>query len=330
MNRKLKLIYFADGPWAHNAFDRIQSDPSFSIKMVLLRFDSSDEVLRKKADNAGIEVLCPENVNDSRFIESLECVGADLGVSMSYNQIIKKELLDVFPNGVINCHAGKLPHYRGRNVLNWALINDEKEIGVTCHYIDEGIDTGDIILQKTFPVTDEDDYGTVLEKAFEVCPSVLVESMRMINDGIATPEPQPNRGSYFIERRNGDEFIDWNWPSRQIFNFVRAITEPGPCARSWINIDDEYKLIIIKRAKQVQEAVEYNCVTGAIVGKSEEANPLVKTGDTIVEITEYEIKNNPSKKLKIGDRLGLNHNLMMLNHKERALDAELSKKLNSL
>lgn len=327
-NRNMNIIYFADGPWAHNAFDRIQSDPAFTILKVLLRYDSSDEVLRKKAEGAGIDILCPQNVNDPPFVETLKKFGADLGVSMSYNQIIKRNLMEIFPKGVINCHAGKLPHYRGRNVLNWALINDEKEIGVTCHYIDEGIDTGDIILQETFPVTDEDDYGTVLDKAFNLCPVVLTETMHLIRSDNVDATPQPKQGSYFIERRNGDEFIDWNWTSRQVFNFVRAITDPGPFARSWIHIDEKYKVILIKRVRLVEEAVEYNCIPGGIVGKSENNHPLIKTGDTMVEIVDYEIQGSPERKLKIGDRLGLNHNLMMLHNKERVHHAEFSEKLN--
>lgn len=326
----MKIIYFADGPWAHNAFDRIQTDPAFTISKVLLRFDSSDEVLRRKAEDAGIGVLSPKNVNAPEFVDELKKLGADLGVSMSYNQIIKPNLMEIFPKGVINCHAGKLPCYRGRNVLNWALINGEKEIGVTCHYVDEGIDTGDIILQKTFSVTDDDDYGTVLNKAFDLCPSVLLESMHYIKNDKVDAHPQPKHGSYFIERKNGDEFINWNWGSRQIFNFVRAITQPGPFARSWLYTNEDYQLILIKRVRLIDDAVEYHCIPGGIVGKSNRNNPLIKTGDTILEILDYEIQNSPNKKIKIGDRLGLNTNLMMLKQKERVQDEKLSEKLNSL
>ena len=70
--------------------------------------------------------------------------------------------------GAINCHAGKLPDYRGRNILNWALINDEKEFGITVHFIDEGIDTGDIILQESFEIKDSDNYKSLLDLAINV------------------------------------------------------------------------------------------------------------------------------------------------------------------
>ena len=77
---------------------------------------------------------------------------------MSFDQIFKEEIINIPPLKIINCHAGKLPFYRGRNILNWALINDEKEFGITVHYVDFGIDTGDSILQKNYEITDDDDY----------------------------------------------------------------------------------------------------------------------------------------------------------------------------
>ena len=84
---------------------------------------------------------------------------------MSFNQIFKQSIISLPELGIISCHAGKLLLYRGRNVLNWVLINDEKEFGITVHYIDEGIDTGDIIIQKSFQIKDTDTYKSLLEKA---------------------------------------------------------------------------------------------------------------------------------------------------------------------
>jgi len=311
----MKIIYFADGPWAHLAFDRIIEN-DIEIALMILRYETRDEILKEKAKEHDIECTWVENVNDPEYLKKLHSIGADLGVSMSFNQIFKKDLIELFPSGLINCHAGKLPYYRGRNVLNWALINGEKEIGVTCHYIDEGIDSGDIIHQQTFPVTEQDDYGTVLNKAFKVCSDVLIRSMELIRNDEVDPVPQPATGTYFIGRQKGDEFIDWTWTSERIFNFVRAITDPGPYARSWIEIDEEYYLIYIKRVSMIQSTIPYISVEGGIAGKSKKGNPLVKTGDTLLEITGYEIVHPEKKKLRTGDRLGLNNNLRLLKFKE--------------
>ena len=88
---------------------------------------------------------------------------------MSFNQIFDKELINIPPLGTINCHASKLPFYIGRINLNWILINDEKEFGITLHYLD----TGDIILQKTYSISDHDNYKTLLGLSFKECPVVL-------------------------------------------------------------------------------------------------------------------------------------------------------------
>ncbi|MDR1522244.1 MAG: hypothetical protein LBS28_05280 [Streptococcaceae bacterium] len=85
-------------------------------------------------------------MNSKEVINLLKKYNADLFISMSFNQIFKSEIINLPRLKTINCHAGKLPFYRSRNILNWVLINDEKEFGITVHYVDEGIDTGDIIL----------------------------------------------------------------------------------------------------------------------------------------------------------------------------------------
>ena len=153
----------------------------------------------------------------------------------------------------INCHAGKLPFYRGRNILNWALINDEKEFGITVHYLDEGIDTGDIILQDVYPITDEDDYGTLLTRAYDGCADVLYRAIKMIQNDEVKPIKQNDIdpiGIYCGMRQPGDEISNWSQSSREIFNFIRALSSPGPQATSWIN----GRLIQINKAKMISGA----------------------------------------------------------------------------
>ena len=114
---------------------------------------------------------------------------------MSFNQIFKTEIINLPKLKTINCHAGKLPFYRGRNILNWALINDEKEFGITVHYIDEGIDTGDIVLQRTYPISDEDNYSTLLQVSYVECANILYDAIVMFKkenvDGIKQKDIHP-------------------------------------------------------------------------------------------------------------------------------------------
>ena len=121
-----------------------------------------------------------DSVNSKASLNKIKSFNCDLLVSMSFNQIFREDLINLTPIGIINCHAGKLPFYRGRNILNWALINDEKEFGITVHFVDTGIDTGDIILQKTFPISDKDSYKTLLNTSYSACGDILFEALVQI------------------------------------------------------------------------------------------------------------------------------------------------------
>ena len=146
----INIGYFGDGPWAHEAFRKLIADDSLKIKFVTVRFDSRDPQLIALADEYGIPVELSENINSDEFLQRIENYKVDLFVSMSFNQIFRTRTINYPLLRTINCHAGKLPYYRGRNILNWALINDESEFGITVHYVDTGIDTGDIILQEIY------------------------------------------------------------------------------------------------------------------------------------------------------------------------------------
>lgn len=295
--KKINIGYFADGPWAHNAFNILNCDERFKIAFICVRYNSDDFILKKYAEENKIPLLRHQNVNSMEFLGSIEKFKCDIFVSMSFNQILKKNFIEFPPLKTINCHAGKLPFYRGRNILNWALINDEKEFGITVHYVDEGIDTGDIILQKTYLISDEDDYSSLLSLAYKECAIVLYEALVTIYDDKVQLKKQHlihPIGFYCIQRKEGDEIINWNSRSREIFNFIRAICKPGPMARSRI-LDNEIK---INKVELINNAPEYKLISGAVVGKDDEFF-FVKTKDTLIKVVEYEYDG----KIKIGDRL---------------------------
>lgn len=296
----MRIGYFGDGPWAHKAFQKLMQDETIEIVFVMVRYDKRDAVLMEMAKEYQIPLELSENVNSAGFIEKVKAYHADLFVSMSFNQIFKKELIELPPYRTINCHAGKLPFYRGRNILNWALINDEKEFGITVHYMDEGIDTGDIILQKVYPITDEDDYHTLLNRAYIGCAEVLYEAVKAIQNHTVSLIHQKDIdavGMYCGMRQPGDEIIDWSLSSRRLFNFVRALCTPGPQATSWLN----GKKISINKVRMVPGAHEYINTPGQILGKTERGF-YVKTGDTMLEVVEYTYDG----KVRVGDRLRAN------------------------
>lgn len=292
---KLKIGYFADGPWSHKAFDKIVVNPNFDIRFIVPRIGSKDTTLEEYAKHYKIPYIKDVKINTDSFIEIARSFDCDLFVSMSFNQIFKERLINLPPLKTINCHAGKLPYYRGRNVINWAIINNESEIGITVHYVDEGIDTGDIIKQRLFPITIDDTYKTVLEIAYEECSNILYDVLLDFQAGeIATIKQSEIHpvGFYCGARGIGDEIINWSESSLEIYNFIRAICLPGPMATTKRGND----VVKINTAKLVKESPVYKGIPGQVVGR-EKQNYIVKTKDTVLEIES----NIP---LKIGDRLG--------------------------
>ncbi len=295
---KIKIGYFADGPWSHRAFEKLIEDSSIEILFIVPRSDTKDNTLKNLSLEYNIDYLYPVNINSMEFIELVKSYKADLFVSMSFNQIFKSEILGIPEYGVINCHAGRLPFYRGRNILNWALINDEKNFGITVHYIDEGIDTGDTINQKIYPITDDDDYDSLLKVAYVECATILFETILQIKNGIALRLPQSTIhpvGFYCGRRGPGDEIINWNQSTREIFNFIRAICNPGPKATSYLN----NSIISINKSKIIDMAPIYKGTCGQILAKTDKGF-LVKTADSFIEILEIDSEI----RLKVGDILG--------------------------
>jgi methionyl-tRNA formyltransferase len=294
---KLKIGYFADGPWSHEALRRLLLDDTVQIMFICARSDAPDEILKAQAEKNGLDFITHANINSEDFLAWVRDYDCELFVSMSFNQIFKRALINLPPLKTINCHAGKLPFYRGRNILNWALINDEIEFGITVHYLDEGIDTGDIISQHCYQISDDDDYSTLLERAYEACATNLYQAIKDIQGGTLEILAQKNTdqlGFYCVARRNGDERLDWNQKSRDVFNFTRAICHPGPKARTSFKGFE----IKVNKVQYLPTARTYKGIPGSIVGVEPNAF-YVKTLDSFVKVTEWEGYPKP----RIGDRL---------------------------
>lgn len=302
----MKVGYFADGPWSHQAIELISNTDDLEIVFIVPRFDTQDPVLRSWAERLGVPFLPCKNVNSSEFLEDIVQYGADIFVSMSFNQILKKQIIELPELGFINCHAGALPFYRGRNPLNWVLINGESSFGITVHYVDEGIDTGDIIEQRLYPISSRDTYGSLLNKAIFECANVLYSAIVKIIRGDLSRCKQSDIhpvGTYFGRRGPGDEVIDFNWPAKRLFDFVRAISQPGPLARCFIG-EVEYS---VAECMLIDKAPAYISTVGEVVGRSPDGI-TVKVGDSTILITSMaEVENDVCQeafvpKFKIGTR----------------------------
>jgi methionyl-tRNA formyltransferase len=299
----LRVVLLGDGAWATRTLERLQSS-AHQVAGVVLRATPSEPSLAEATIAARVPMLAPERINASDTVLAIREMAPDVLLSVAYNQILREPVRAVAPHGALNIHAGKLPFYRGRNILNWALINGETEIGVTAHFMDDGIDTGDIVLQRILPVGWTDTYGDLLDRVVALVPDLAVEALDRLASGTAELTVQRHQpGTYFGGRTEGDEWLDWSEDSVTLHNKIRAITHPGPGARTEL----DGRQVTIWRAYFDPAWPRYRAIPGQVVGHTAEG-VLVKTGDSTIRIESIAVENGPetAPRWPVGTRLAVN------------------------
>lgn len=224
----------------------------------------------------GLPLLQPRRLREPGVYEWVKELAPDLLVLVFVTDFVPREIIDLAPLGGINFHPSLLPKYRGGNAMAWAIICGEKETGVTFHYIDEGVDTGDIILQESAPIEDSDTtISLYFNKLYPIGVRLAAEAVRLIREGRAPRIPQDSRlASYQPVLKEKDTVIDWRQTARNIYNLVRGAI-PFPGAGTAFRGE---KLVVLE-AQLPEEGPE---VTGTGPGKVVEVVPgqglIVTTG----------------------------------------------------
>lgn len=189
-----------------------------------------NESVAELAADHSIPVLT-RNRADEEVGTAIAAADADLMVVSNWRTWLPPAVFSIPRLGTLNVHDALLPAYAGFAPLNWALINDEREVGVTAHLMDAEFDAGDIVLQRSTPVTDEDTVVDLFDRTLAMFGPITVDALALIASGAARPAPQDRRAaSYFHRRSEEDNRIDWAWPARDVFNLVRAQVDPYPNA----------------------------------------------------------------------------------------------------
>jgi len=296
----MRCVIWGDGPWAAQALGDL-ADHGHPVAGAVIRHASAESALRDGARARGIDVIQPPDANADDVRSWVTALRPDLSISIQYDQIIRRPLRAAAPAGFINVHPGKLPWYRGRSTVNWAIVNGESEVGVTVHLMDDGVDTGDILLQDTVPIEWPDTYASMLEKLQAVVPKLVVQAVDGLAHGTMVPRPQTGLGSYFSVRRSGDEAIDWAASSLQVYNLIRAVSPPGPGARTGL----DGRALTVWSARYEPDWPRYRSVPGEVVGRDADG-VRVKTGDSTIVLTALSYADNPaagSVRLPVGSRL---------------------------
>ncbi len=256
------------------------------------------------SDTAGLHAVRTyeiDNINAPQTVELIRSLRPDVILVFGWSQIVSKEILRIPPLGCIGTHPALLPLNRGRHPIVWALVDGLTDSGLTFFYLDEKADSGDILWQKAFPITLEDDAGSVYRKIEALASEAIRKLLPQLESGTAPRTPQDHtRATYRRKRTEEDGEIDWSTPSMGIHNLIRALTRPYVGAHTYI---DGTRVFIwqarLPAGPGPQEALSLG--PGTIFNRTE-AGIDVRTGDGNLLIAEYESEN--SVPLVVGARLG--------------------------
>ena len=177
-----------------------------------------------------LPVFQPNSLKSPQVAAQIADLNPDLIVVVAYGQILPAQILEIPPLGCVNVHGSLLPKYRGAAPIQWAMINGEKETGVTTIYMDAGLDTGDIILSRTMPITPQITGGELWTALSHLGADCLKETLDLIARGEAPRTPQDhNEASYAPKLTKADGQIDFNQPAEAVLNRIRGVT-PWPGA----------------------------------------------------------------------------------------------------
>jgi methionyl-tRNA formyltransferase len=248
------------------------------------------------AEKNGIPVLQPQKVRAPEFIEILKGMNPDLIVVVAFGQILPKALLDIPKYGCINVHASLLPRYRGAAPLNWCIINGETETGVTTMLMDEGLDTGAMLLKKVTPIDPEEDTRSLHDRLSALGADTLSETLDMLAAGGLNPVKQDDSLSCYapmLKKEHG--LIDWNREPAAIKNMVRGMS-PWPCAFTWL----DGKLVKIFKVRVDTPKGREAAAPGTVLSAGKEGIEVACDGGVII-IDELQLEGR--KRLSAGDFL---------------------------
>ena len=265
--------------------------------------------VKEFAIEKNIPVLQPEKISNIK--EILENLNPDLFCVVAYGKILPKEILKIPKIGSINVHASLLPKYRGAAPIQWAVINGEKTTGVTTMYMDEGMDTGDIILKKEVEIGKDETTGELWDRLSKIGGNLLVETVEKIEKGIAPRKPQGTNFTMAPMLNKEMAKIDWeNKTAEEIKNLVRGLN-PTMGAYSKLNgkkikIWKTDNLEISEFMEQYPEfknhiSIFNNITGGTIIHLNQKEGLYVKAKNSVLLIKEVQAEN--SKKMPVQDFL---------------------------
>ncbi len=258
---KLRIVFMGTPEFAVPSLNKLY-EAGYDIAGVITAPDKpagrgmklSESAVKKYALEKNLKILQPAKLKDPGFIKELEALKADVQVVVAF-RMLPEAVWNMPPLGTINLHGSLLPQYRGAAPINWAIINGEKETGVTTFKLKHEIDTGDILLQQKIKIEEDETAGSLHDKMMDVGADLLLQTINQLEQGTIKEVPQnspftidhsppPLAPKIFTEMCE----INWNKNVKDIYNFIRGLS-PYPAAFTYLN---GKKLKIFSAGKEVE------------------------------------------------------------------------------
>jgi methionyl-tRNA formyltransferase len=275
------LIFFGTPGFAVPSLDALL-DAGEEVSLVVTQPDKvkgrghvlSSPPVKERALSAGIRVLQPPTMRDEAFMGELRSIRPEFIIVVAFGRILPVEILSIPRGGCINVHASLLPRYRGAAPVQWALLNGEKVTGVTTMRMDEGLDTGDVLMQTDVGIDRDDTAETLSKKLSMTGARLLPETLRGLRNGTVIATPQTGEPTYAPPLKKEEGRIDWSKSAVELSFFVRAM-HPWPVAFCTLGAE---RLRIVKASPR-----EGRAVPGLIV-KASQGEFLAGTGEGLLSI----------------------------------------------
>ena len=301
MSKKLKIIFFGTTAFAVETLSILNDN--FNVKAVItaedkpagrgLKMKESSVKIYAKKNN--LKIIQPSNLKCSSFIEELNLLKSDLFIVVAF-RMLPKSVWAIPKLGTINLHASLLPDYRGAAPINWVIINGEKITGVSTFFINENIDTGDIIDQRSVKINILDNYGDLFHKLKKIGADLVLNTVNNIIRGKIDLKPQINTPNLNSANKLNKENcrIDWSMNTSNVYNKIRGLS-PFPGANCFLVHGNETLKIIIYSSKI--EIETHQLGSGQIIIEKKQIKIATKDGFLIPQ----EIKVQGKKSMKISD-----------------------------
>lgn len=242
------------------------------------------------AESLNIPVYQPPKIKAPEVVKELEQLKPDCIVVVAYGQILPSEVLGIPAYGCVNVHASLLPFYRGAAPIHWAILNGEQKTGVTTMQMDQGLDTGDILLQKELALEDEITTGEVHDELAKLGAQTLTATLNKMGEGSLKPVPQLGKASYAPLLKREHESLDWNKSNEELHNKIRGL---NPWPGAFTHFRGEQIKIWKSRVLRQEESRKYRLkadednTPGLIVDISE-SGIICCTGKGFIELKEVQ------------------------------------------